>query len=292
MIHNNKDEFLKVLERTAAQTGFPLGLLEKDYYITLLLSGINSISEGMIFKGGTCLSKIYYSYCRLSEDLDFSMKLPVGEVTRTLRRNMIKPVKDKIQSFVKGYGMGIEVLDKAGHNESTQCSYSIGYESIVLGRKQSIKLEIGLRFNPFLQVSKQKVKHKFLHPFTREPLFEGGTVNCLAIKELVAEKMRAASTRRTIAPRDFYDLGYLINAGFNFQDRKLWHLFKKKLAEDGFDSDLKKYRVNMGRSEKEIHDMNARIEVELLDVLTIEAKKTFSLQKTLKELNRIFKEMK
>ncbi len=120
MIHNNKDEFLKVLERTSAQTSFPLGLMEKDYYITLLLSEINSLSENLIFKGGTCLNKIYYSYYRLSEDLDFSMILPPGETTRAIRRKTIRPVKDKIQSFAKSFGLKTEGLDKAGHNESTQ----------------------------------------------------------------------------------------------------------------------------------------------------------------------------
>jgi hypothetical protein len=35
MLHNDKEEFLKILERASAQTGFPLRLLEKDYYITV-----------------------------------------------------------------------------------------------------------------------------------------------------------------------------------------------------------------------------------------------------------------
>jgi len=291
MMHNNKDEFLKVLERTSAQTGFPQSLLEKDYYITLLLSGVNALSEGLMFKGGTCLSKIYYSYYRLSEDVDFSMKLPSGKVTRAVRRNTIKPVKDMIQSFVKGYGMIIEGVDQAGHNESTQYSYYVDYASGILGKKQSIKLEISLRFNPFLPISRQKVNHKFLHPFTKEPLFDGGEVNCLALKELVAEKMRAASTRLEIAPRDFYDLGYLIQAGFDFRDEELRRLFKRKLSEDGFDDDLRKHRVNMGRSDKEIKDMSSRIETELLDVLALEERKIFSLQKTLAALNEVFKDL-
>src|SRR3989338_10351685 len=119
MIHDNKDEFLNILERTASQTGFSLWLSEKDYYITILLDGIHSLSDDLIFKGGTCLSKIYYSYYRLSEDLDFSMKLP-EQVTRTVRRDVIQPVKDKIQTFAKNYGMSIQGAEKAGRNESKQ----------------------------------------------------------------------------------------------------------------------------------------------------------------------------
>jgi len=74
MLHSDKAEFLKVLERTSAQTGFPLRLLEKDYYLTIVLSAINNLSSNLIFKGGTCLSKIHYSYYRLSEDLDFTLR--------------------------------------------------------------------------------------------------------------------------------------------------------------------------------------------------------------------------
>ena len=290
MIHEDKEEFLKVLNSTAAQTPFQLDLLEKDYYLSLLLSGIGSLSDDLIFKGGTCLSKAYYSYYRLSEDLDFSMKLP-EQVTRTVRREVIQPVKDKIQTFAKNYGMSIEGAEKAGRNESKQYIYYVDYDSVVLEKKQSIKIEIGLRFNPMLPAVKRKVSHKFLHPFTKEPLFDGGSVSCLALKELVAEKMRAAATRLIIAPRDFYDLGFLLKAGFNLGDKELWRLFKEKLAEDGFEVDLKKYRVNLGRSEKEIEDMKSRIEGELIDVLTLEEKKTFNLRKTLDGLNEVLREI-
>ncbi len=292
MIHNNKDEFLKILERTSSQTGFSLGLLEKDYYITILLAGINnSLSDGLIFKGGTCLNKICYSYYRLSEDLDFSMKLPAGDLTRTVRSNLMKPIKEKIGEFAKGRGMTVEGVDKAGRNVSKQYIFYIEYDSVVIDKTQAVKLEIGLRFNPLLPVLKKKVSHTFLHPFTNEPLFDGGSVNCFALKEIVAEKLRAAATRLTIAPRDFYDLGYLLKAGFNFKDLEFLQLFKRKLAEDEFDTDLKKYRFNLGRSDQEISDMGVRIEVELFDVLKPDERKNFNLDTALKRINKAMEEV-
>lgn len=291
MLHNDKEEFLKILERTSAQTGFPLRLLEKDYYITVILSKINELSKDLVFKGGTCLSKIYYSYYRLSEDLDFTLKLPVGTSTRAMRSNAMKPIKEEIRAFLKNFGMSIGGLDKAGHRESTQYIYYLDYDSVVLNKQESIKLEIGLRFNPILSTVINKVNHKFLHPFTNEPLFDAGSVNCLALKELVAEKLRAAATREVIASRDFYDLGYLLRGGFNFKDKEVLSLFKRKLEEDGFSSDLKKYRVNLGRSEKEINEMESRIKDELFPVLTINEQKSFDMKITLKELNRVLGEI-
>jgi len=287
MLHSSKDDFLKVLERTSAQTGFPLRLLEKDYYITVVLSKINDLKEDLVFKGGTCLSKVYYTYYRLSEDLDFTLKLPAGKVTRTMRSNAISPIKASIRHFLGNFRMRIENLDKAGHRESTQYTYYLDYDSVVLNKKESIKLEIGLRFNPILPIVTKKVNHKFLHPFTKEPLFDAGNVSCLALKELVAEKLRAAATRKIIAGRDFYDLGYLLKKRFNFKDEEFLLLFKKKLEEDNFSSDLKKYRINLGRTDKEIEEMKERIKDELLPVLTIDEQKAFDMQKVLDRLNNV-----
>lgn len=288
MLHSNKDEFLRILGRASAQTGFPLRLLEKDYYITIILSGINELSNDLVFKGGTCFSKIYYSYYRLSEDLDFTLKLSTDNATRSVRRNAIKPIKEVIRPFLKRLNMSIQNLDKAGHRESTQYIYYLDYDSAVLNKKESIKLEIGLRFNPLRPVVTEEVNHKFLHPFTKEPLFDAGSVNCLVLKELVAEKLRASATRKIIASRDFYDLGFLLREKFNFNDKEQLELFRKKLEEDGFSSDLSKYRVNLGRADKEIDEMMSRLEDELLPVLTLDEQESLNMPKILNELNEVF----
>ncbi len=287
MLHDNQDEFIKILEATSAQTGFPLMLLEKDYYLTILLSKINTVSEDLIFKGGTCLNKIYYSYYRLSEDLDFTLRLPSGNSTRKKRRQAIQPIKDRILSYAQTFGMNIQDLNNIGFNQSTQYIISIDYDSVVIEKPQYIKLEIGLRYNPILPTQNKAIMHKFLHPFTLEPLFDGGNVSCLDLAEVVSEKMRAGATRLNIAPRDFYDLGFIIQSGFDFRNTKVWELFQSKLAEDGFDTDLSKYRINLGRSKTEISDMAGRIDAELLAVLTPQEQESFDLEQTLMQINKI-----
>ena len=286
MLHSDKDKFYELIDRTASLTGFYAPLIEKDYYLTLILSRINELSEGLIFKGGTCLNKIYYSYYRLSEDLDFSMRLPDYTTTRSKRRKCIKPVKDNIKKFVQQFGLRVDEVDKAGRNESKQYVYYIVYKSVIQPAEQLIKLEIGLRFNPIRDTEMKEVKHKFLHPFTGEPLIDGGKVNCLSLNEIVSEKLRAAATREKIAPRDFYDLDFIMRQGFNLADKEVIELFKKKLEEDGGDTDLSKYRLNLGRLDNEIKDMGSRIEAELFDVLTPNERKNFDLDTALKRINK------
>ena len=194
-------------------------------------------------------------------------------------------------SYANSYEMTIDDIENVGHNESSQYIFYLDYDSTVVDSKQSIKQEIGLRFNPILPVSKKKISHKFLHPFTNEPLFDGGQVNCLSLKELVAEKMRAVATRLTIAPRDFYDICFLLKSDFDFQDEELLQLFKQRLSENGFEQNLSKYRVNMGRSDNEISEMTSRIEAELLDVLTPDERNAFNLNESLQLMNDTFIKM-
>ncbi|MEK6733349.1 MAG: nucleotidyl transferase AbiEii/AbiGii toxin family protein [Candidatus Omnitrophota bacterium] len=286
LIHKDKDKFLKLVDRTATLTGFYAPLMEKDYYLTLILSRINELSDNLIFKGGTCLNKIYYSYYRLSEDLDFSIRLPDYTTTRGNRRKCMESIKNNIEDFAKQLDMRIEDAENAGRNESKQYVYYFVYDPVTMPSEQTVKFEIGLRFNPILETEMRPVQHKFLHPFTGEPLFDGGKVNCLSLNEIVSEKLRAAALRLTIAPRDFYGLDFILRNGFDLGDKKVMSLFKKKIEEDGADTDLSKYRVNLGRSDAEIKDMRSRIENELFDVLTLGERENFDLDTALERINR------
>ncbi len=286
MIHNDKDKFRDLVDRTASLTGFYAPLMEKDYYLTFILSQINNLCEDLIFKGGTCLNKIYYSYYRLSEDLDFSMRLPEYTTTRGNRRKRIQLVKDNIESFAKNLGFRIEGVEKAGRNESKQYVYYFMYDPVTVPSEQTIKFEIGLRFNPILRPEARSVQHKFLHPFTGEPLFDAGKVNCLSLNEIVSEKLRAAALRETIAPRDFYDLDFILRNNFNLASKDVMDLFKKKIEEEGGDTELRKYRLNMGRTDAEIKDMRLRIKAELFEVLTKKEQQNFDLDNALERINK------
>lgn len=286
MIHENKEEFIKTLERASKKKGFLLSLIEKDYYLTLILSRTYELSEDLVFKGGTCLNKVYYVYYRLSEDLDFSMKLPQYEATRGQRRKCIQPVKDRIEKFVEQFGMKIDDTGNLGRNESKQYVYYFVYQSVLRSVEAKIKFEIGLRFNPVAPVEKRQVQHVFLHPFTGEPLFDGGKINCLSLNELIAEKLRASALRKKIAPRDFYDLDFVIRNGFDLTNKDVLKLFKNKLEEDGADTDLGNYRVNLGRSDAEIKDMYSRIKEELFEVLPPDKRENFDLNTALKSINK------
>jgi len=69
-------------------------------------------------------------------------------------------------------------------------------------------------------------------------------------------------------------------------------LFKKKLEEDGGDTNLARYRVNLGRSDAEIKEIRSRIETELLGVLTEKEKRNFDLDKALGRINNAMRSVR
>lgn len=113
----------------------------------------------------------------------------------------------------------------------------------------------------------------------------------MSLNEIVSEKMRAAAIRKIIAPRDFYDLDFIVRQGFDLSSKQVLKLFVKKLEEDGGESDLAKYKINLGRSDKEIKDMKSRIENELFDVLTVSERENFDLDIALKRINKAMRKV-
>jgi hypothetical protein len=74
--HENTEPFREAINFTESNTRFSARLIEKDYYCSLVLRGMaEAFQQGLIFKGGTCLSKVHSDFYRLSEDLDFVISM-------------------------------------------------------------------------------------------------------------------------------------------------------------------------------------------------------------------------
>jgi predicted nucleotidyltransferase component of viral defense system len=65
-------------------------LVEKDYWITYCLYGLQRLGMTFELKGGTSLSKGFQIIDRFSEDIDIRIEPPAGRDVKT-GRNQIKP---------------------------------------------------------------------------------------------------------------------------------------------------------------------------------------------------------
>ena len=74
-LHRDKYSFLNIIGLIHSVTGIREDILEKDYYVTLLLKELSEKQEALpaYFKGGTALYKAQKSIRRFSEDIDLTI---------------------------------------------------------------------------------------------------------------------------------------------------------------------------------------------------------------------------
>ena len=227
------DIFREALAYSEATTGFTATLIEKDYYCSLILQYFFDSDTSLVFKGGTCLSKVYVDLYRLSEDLD--LIIPVtADISRHQRRAEMDPVKrvfEKLPIIVPGLAIS-EAF--AGHNESRQYIGYLEYQSAVIEKKEIIKVEVGVREPLLSRVESGTARTIVVNPFSGQPLLPTFPVRAMAMREAYAEKLRAAMTRKEPAIRDFFDLFYAVREiGLDSQDHAFLSMVRAKLEVPG-----------------------------------------------------------
>jgi len=188
----------------ARERGLPLGMIEKDYVLGWLLFGISGI-QGLVFKGGTALSKIYFPRIwRLSEDID----LVFGEAFSEITERLVE-IFDKIQEK-----SGISLTLKSQHSNPQYLQLKIQYAAI-LG-KNWIRIDV-TREAAIDSVSGRMIGKAYSdYPDFRVPVE--------SLEEIGAEKLRSLLERKK--SRDFYDVWRLLQFEPNLE--KLKTLFVQK----------------------------------------------------------------
>jgi predicted nucleotidyltransferase component of viral defense system len=234
LYHRDAELFRSAIRFTSATTGFNERLIEKDYYCSVALDALCFEGTlGMVFKGGTCLSKVYAEFYRLSEDLDFSISTPVTATRKERSRNLTQ-VRRKFDKLPVRQDCFRIDEPLRGFNESTQYVGRLAYTSVVTGQDEFVKIEVGLR-EPIVEAPEPLAARTILlDPFRGAPAVAEFPVPVLSLHEAYSEKLRAALTRDEPAIRDFFDVDHAISTGrIAVTDSKLIQLLRQKLSVPG-----------------------------------------------------------
>ncbi|MBS3921158.1 MAG: nucleotidyl transferase AbiEii/AbiGii toxin family protein [Deltaproteobacteria bacterium] len=279
IVHEDGDFFREALLYTANMTGLNSQLVEKDYFCSVLLSFLYSDESSLVFKGGTCLSKVYGGFYRLSEDLDFMISTPSGS-SRSLRRKTIEPLKKRIGRISDVLPVFTILENLTGRNNSTQYMAQVQYRSSIREVPATIKIEIGLREELLTLPQKGRVKTLLNDPFSRKPAVQEFTVSCMSPEEAYAEKLRAALTRTELAIRDFYDIDYAVQEmGLDLSKKDFLDLVIRKLTVPGNDP------VNITSARKEV--LRRQLETELKPILREKDFQRFDLDRAFNLVTQI-----
>ncbi len=215
------------LKRMAGRLKVPLGILEKDYVVTMLLYSISNFPRisDMVFKGGTAIKKIYFPGTRFSEDLDFTCLSDVS-------KNLLKILRSEIKE-----ALDVEFTEARPESSTRKYSrrISVKYNDLN-GHPNSIKIDLSLRERPLGKVQTKPV----LHTYTLEEF----CVPSMSIEEIMAEKVRAVMYAGQ--PRHLYDLWFLLKKNVLLRAP----LVKLKIKLYGEEFDIEKLKTSIRGMEK------------------------------------------
>lgn len=94
----------ELLGLASSRSGLPAGALEKDWWVTLALNAIFQTpwAAGLVFKGGTSLSKSWGLIDRFSEDIDLVLDRAILGYTEDLSKSKIKALRRDSCAFISG----------------------------------------------------------------------------------------------------------------------------------------------------------------------------------------------
>lgn len=222
-LHHDIKLFSEMLRAASQHLDIKLEFVEKDYWITLVLSRLAKskyVAES-VFKGGTSLSKGYNLIERFSEDVDIAIINDKGKTGNEIK-TMIRTIEKEITSDLKELQMD-GVTSKGSRFRKSVFEYA----STEKGNKNNkLIVEINSFANPFpyQRLTIQSMVFDFLMQTSNEKYvdqynLQSFEVNVLNKEQTLLEKMvsliRFSFKENTVESisekiRHFYDLYYLM----------------------------------------------------------------------------------
>ena len=119
-LHEDKELFRDVIEATAEELKRPAAIVEKDYYVTMILKLLSEKAPECVFKGGTSLSKCHHAIERFSEDIDIAFS---NELTQGQRKHLKNEI---IAGISQSLGLPISDWDRTRSRRDYNC-YTFDY---------------------------------------------------------------------------------------------------------------------------------------------------------------------
>jgi predicted nucleotidyltransferase component of viral defense system len=279
-LHESPDAFRQALSFTAAESGFAQRLIEKDYYCSLILADFEPLfSRGLVFKGGTCLSKVHADFYRLSEDLDFAISVPTTSRPRE-RREARQPVKHHLEQIAKRLSAVSMFGQPQGHDGNRQYNAVLQYESTVTGETETLRLQVAVR-EPIIESPVCCAGRTLLrHPAANmgdEPRL---SLHVMSLHETYAEKVRAALTRSPPAIRDIFDIDHAVRAGrLDLSQPGFLSLVRQKIAVPG--------NATIDTSRTRRNSIEGQLETHLKPVLRSSDYAAFDVERAFAEVEKL-----
>ena len=217
-LNHDHETFSELIIAASNELHIPPGIIEKDYYVTLALRELASRVKGMVFKGGTSLTKCYQILERFSEDIDISYAASEGVLGESRKRQLKKAVVSSIESM----GFSVANLEETRSRRSYNC-YRASYSSIyspLLELKPELVIETYIALLPFPTVS--RMADNYIYRFLK--MTEQGEL----AEEfgLMPFEITTQAIERTLIDKVFALCDYYLSDKVDRHSRHLYDIYK------------------------------------------------------------------
>ena len=215
-LHENRKLFQQVVDQAQRLTGWTPEIVEKDYYVTVILRELSARLPFVVFKGGTSLSKCYQVIARYSEDIDIT-------IDTKLSQGQKRSVKGALKDLTQTMGLSIPNLEET-HSRRSYNKYDIRYEPLHLPMGATIQSGILLETS-FAEISFPVVTMD-VHSIVGDML-ETEAPEIRSEYGLQPFPMKVQSLERTLADK-LFAIGdyYLAGREINKHSRHLYDIYK------------------------------------------------------------------
>lgn len=120
-LHEDREQFADAVRKAVQHTNMSEMIIEKDYYVTMILRLLSQKLPYVVFKGGTSLSKCYRVIKRFSEDIDIT-------IDTSLSQGEKKKLKYALIDIAEELGMNISNLENTRSRRDYN-RYRVEYKS-------------------------------------------------------------------------------------------------------------------------------------------------------------------
>ena len=194
-------------------------IIEKDLLLTEVLQSIQTTDRdeiGLVFCGGTCLSKAHGLIDRMSEDIDFKLVVPEG-LSRSARSRRLSHYKKRLAKDFERMGFAVPEHEIVARDENSYVSLNLHYQSrfpAVASLRTEIRVELNAR-PPVLPTALLPIC-SMLSTLTQQTA-NSAPIECISVEETLAEKV-LSFLRRTAEARAGCNRG-------DYDNRLVRHLY-------------------------------------------------------------------
>jgi hypothetical protein len=217
-LHHDKDAFEELVTATSNELHIPTPIIEKDYYVTLVLKELSKRIPRMVFKGGTSLSKCFQIIDRFSEDIDISYTAEDGMPGESRKRYL----KSAVVASMESLGLPITNLENTRSRRSYN-SYHVNYPSIyesMLSIKPELIVETYVALLPFPTVIKPV--ENYIHLFLQKEHME----QLIYEYELEPFTITTQAIQRTLIDKVFALCGYFLTGKIDNHSRHIYDIHR------------------------------------------------------------------